>query len=809
MVAGTTRLFDRKGAAIGCADYPIIPRDWESMRSGTIAFLFGILAVHWLPALPDSALVQFLPFCLLAACLNKRFRPGCLFLVGFLWCTFRAHLAVAEILPGDLNGVDLLAEGVVIGVPDGDGTRVRFEFTVDTLDFLPKGATQGAGRGGNPTGFRGKTRLSWYGGPKLRPGERWRLEVRLKAPRGFMNPGGFDYERWLFLRGTRATGYVRRGREARRISPGTQWNIDRWRQRIADHIDLAIPNRQMSGIVAALAVGVRDGISTRQWSVLRNSGTAHLMAVSGLHVGMVAAFAYLIASLVWSRFSSACLWLPAPRVAAVAAMAAGFAYAAMAGFSLPTQRALILLGVLMWCRVNNRSTPFSVALSVALGGVLVVDPFSVLGVSLWLSFGAVTVLAFGMMGRSHGEDAYGPAAIWWRWGRAQSLAAIGLAPIVIVSFGQQPLLSPLANAVAIPWTGFLVVPGAIAGAFLVVPWPTAGAWVLNWTADLLDMLWPLLAQLADTGFALAPFQLTPTWALLAGLVGALIVTLPKEVPARWLGVFWMLPIVGLGPPAPAKDQLWFTLLDVGHGLAAVVRTRNHTLIFDTGPRYGGGFDAGRSIVAPFLRSQGVARVDMIIVSHSDADHAGGLAGLLSQVSARRVLGASGAPYDSTCGEGQPWRWDGYEFKLLHPGGAWTPPGNDSSCVLQVRGPGGVILLAADIEAAGEAVLIGRYGDRLASDILVAPHHGSSTSSTPDFVQRVRPRFVLFPNGDRRRPRFPNRRVVDRYRASGARILDTVSQGAISFVLNADGSLSAPRAHRQYAARYWHHNEKRR
>jgi competence protein ComEC len=779
------------------------------MRSGTIAFLFGILAVHWLPTLPDSAFVQFLPVCLLAACLNKRLRPACLFLAGLLWCTLRAQLAVAEILPGDLSGVDLLAEGVVIGVPHGDGVRTRFEFVVETLDFLPRAGTRGAREGGKPPEFRGKTRLSWYGGPKLRPGERWRLEVRLKAPRGFMNPGGFDYERWLFLRGIRATGYVRRGGEARRISPGRRWNIDGWRQRIADRIDVAIPDRQVSGIVAALAVGVRDGISARQWSVLRNSGTAHLMAVSGLHVGMVAALAYLIASLAWSRFSSLCLWLPAPRVAAVAAMAAGLVYAGMAGFSLPTQRALILLGVLMWCRINNRSTAFSVALSVALGGVLVVDPFSVLGPSLWLSFGAVTVLAFGMMGRSHGDGSYRPGAIWWRWGRAQWLAAIGLAPIIIASFGQQPLLSPIANVVAIPWTGFLVVPGAIAGAFLAILWPAAGARVLGWTADLLDLLWPLLAQLADTGFVLAPLQLIPTWALLAGVIGALMVTLPKEMPARWLGVLWMLPLVGLGLPAPAKDQLWFTVLDVGHGLAAVIRTRNHTLVFDTGPRYRGGFDAGRSIVAPFLRSQGVARVDMVIVSHSDADHAGGLAGLLSQVPARRVLGEPGAAYGDACGEGPPWHWDGYEFKLLHPGGASTPPGNDSSCVLQVRGPGGVILLAADIEAAGEAALIGRYGDRLASDILVAPHHGSRTSSTPAFVQRVRPRFVLFSNGDRRRPWFPHPRVEERYRAYGARTLDTVSQGAISFVLEADGSLSAPSAYRQHAARYWHRKEKRR
>ncbi|MDX1512626.1 MAG: ComEC/Rec2 family competence protein, partial [Gammaproteobacteria bacterium] len=360
------------------------------MRSGTIAFLLGILCVQCAAVLPDALYAQFLPITLLAAAIFRRGRLAALFFAGFLWSLFRAHLAVAEILPPHLAGADLIVQGTVVGVPEQRGPRTRFLFRIE---HGQPARGNGVARGSAPWPvFSGPVRLSWYDAPELGSGERWRLTVRLRPPRGFANPGGFDYERWLFVNGVRGTGYVRDASASRRIERDGSWGIDGVRQQIAERIAQRLGDHPSAGIVTALAVGVRHGVSPQQWSVLRDTGTAHLMAISGLHVGLVAGFAFLAGGWLWSRVASACLIVPAPRAAAVAALLAGAGYAAMAGFSLPTQRALILLGVVVWCQMRGRRTPFSAALCLALGAVLAMDPFAVLGPSLWLSFGAVAVL---------------------------------------------------------------------------------------------------------------------------------------------------------------------------------------------------------------------------------------------------------------------------------------------------------------------------------------------------------------------------------------------------------------------------------
>ncbi len=765
------------------------------MRSGTIALLLGIVFVQQMPALLDECFVQFLPLVLFIGIFCRSLRLPALFICGLLWATFRAHMAVAEILPARLDGAEVVAAGRIVGVPLTATRRARFEFEVESLSY-PKDAPALI----ELPQFQGKVRLSWYGAPQLRAGERWLLRLRLRAPRGYLNPGGFDYERWLFAQGIRATGYVRARGEARRLDAGHPFNLHRWRQLAGERVIKYLPERGLAGIVVALSVGIRGHISEDQWRVLRDTGTAHLMAISGLHVGLVATLAFMLARLVWSRCFYLCLWMPAQRAAAVAGLAAGVIYSAMAGFSLPTQRAMIMLAVVMWCLSRNRATAFSVVLCAALAAVILIDPFSVLGPSLWLSFAAVAVLAFGM---SHRQGVEGPGltGIWRLWGRAQCLAALGLAPILLATFGQQPLLSPLANLLAIPWTACLVVPGAIAGAALVFIWPAAGAWVLATTATLLEMLWPVLDWLAAAEYGLTVFGPLSWITLAAAAVGVLMLILPKEVPGRWLGVLWMAPLIGVTSPAPPTGAMWVTLLDVGHGLAVVARTRSHTLVFDAGPRYPGGFDAGSGVVAPFLRHQGIHFVDRVVISHSDNDHSGGLDGLLANIRAGTIIGAAGKAFAGPCVGGTGWHWEGYDFQLLHPRKIRRFQGNDASCVLRINGPGGSILIAADIESPAEERLVARFGAALASDVLVAPHHGSGTSSTTAFVRAVRPDYVLFSASDRRRPRLPDTGVVARYLAQGARALISAETGAVSVELRA-GVPPRVSAYRARAARYW-------
>ncbi len=762
------------------------------MRSGTTALLLGILSVQQLPALGDEFFVQFLPLALFIGIFCRSLRLPALFFVGFLWAVFRGHLAVGEMLPPALDGAEVIAVGRVVGVPQTLARRTRFEFRVAFVD--------GSDGSAPAAPFAGKTRLYWYDAPPLEAGERWRLRLRLRLPRGYLNPGGFDYERWLFARGIRATGYVRSGGEALRLDRGGRLQLHRWRQRAADKVVTSLPGRELAGIIAALSVGVRGGIEQDHWRVLRDTGTAHLMAISGLHVGLVATLVFLLTRVLWGRCFRLCLWLPAQRAAAAAGLAAGAAYSAMAGFALPTQRALIMLAVVMWCLSRNRVTAFSVVLCAALAAVIVIDPFSVLGPSLWLSFTAVAVLAFGMLPRQ-GADKPGLSGLWWRWGWAQCLAALGLAPILIVTFGQQPLLAPLANLLAIPWTACLVVPGAIAGTALALVWPQAGEPVLVLTASLLELLWPALQLLAGLDQTLtASAGLSWIW-LAAAVVGVFILLLPAEFPGRWIGVLWMAPLIGLAPPAPPPGGLWLTVLDVGHGLAVVARTRHRVLLFDAGPRYPGGFDAGAGTVAPYLRSQGIRHIDKVLISHPDNDHAGGLNGLLAHVPAAAVVAPGQRGLGGTCLEGSGWRWEGYEFHLLHPPATPRFDGNDASCVLRISGPGGSVLIPGDIEAPAEKRLLARYGSGLASDVLVAPHHGSRTSSTEAFVRAVSPAYVLFSASHRRRPRLPDERVMARYLAQGVRPWVTWMSGAVRIELS-PGAPPRASAFRPGAARYW-------
>ncbi len=761
------------------------------MRKGVFAFLGGILLLQSLPTLPARSwcllLLLIVPLSFFS---GSRWRPLLLAAAGFLWVLWHAGTILATALPMELEGRDVIVEGIVSEIPRRRERGMTLYLDVQSMSLADQAWP-----------VPGLVRLNWYGRvSRLQAGERWRLRVRLKRPHGFMNPGGFDYEGWLFRQGIRATGYVRQDRDNRRLAAAPAFSWGRLRQVLHDAISRQLAGHPFKGMILALAMGERQDVGAEQWAVLRRTGTSHLMAISGLHIGLVAGLCFLLLRRLWSCSATLSLRLAAPQAAALGALAAALLYAALAGFSIPTQRALIMVALAMMAVfVQCRWRPADV-LALALWGVLLLDPLAVMAVGFWLSFTAVAVILFAMGGRA------GPQGRGRQWGRLHWVVALGLAPLSLLFFQQQPLLAPLANVLAVPWVSLLVVPLVLLGACLLAVLPALGGSLLALAATLLSWLWPVLEWLAALPLG-QWLQAPPLWAVLAALPGIALLLSPRGLPGRWTGIGWLLPLFLVAPARPPEQTLWFTLLDVGQGLAAVARTRDHVLVYDSGPRFSARFDAGAAVIVPFLRQQGIHHVDTLVLGHGDNDHIGGAASLLKEISVGRVISSvpEKVPWQQAapCRAGQIWRWNGVAFRILHPLPDGDFQGNDASCVLQISSARRAILLTGDIEYRAEQALVRQYGGQLAAQVLVVPHHGSRTSSSAAFLDAVAPAYGLFPVGYRNRYGFPAAPVLERYRSRGIRLLDSARHGAISFVLDGRAGLSFPAAYRVTARRYWH------
>ncbi len=763
------------------------------MVAGTLAFLFGIVLLQLQVELPAAIwLTGLLPLLLLPWLLPPRWRRGVqpvmLAVAGFLWAWFSAAAVLQHYLPSTLEGEDMVLEGVIVSLPETDAQRARFLFDITRLHHR-----------GEPIPSPGRVRLAWYRPyPHLEAGQRWRLQARLKRPHGMVNPGTFDYEGWLFQQRIRATGYVRPGADTVLLSTDSNTApLQRLRQRLHEQLRTLTGEHPLGGLVAALALGERQGVERGQWQLLRATGTNHLVAISGLHIGIVAGLVFFLTRRFWP-------WpehLPAPKAAALAALLAAALYAALAGFSIPTQRALIMVAVAMLALLGQRALRPARVLSLALLVVLILDPLAVLSPGFWLSFGAVAVILYGMGGR------LAASGWWWRWGRVQVLVALGLAPLLSLWFQQVPLISPLANLLAVPWVSLLVVPLVLLATVLATLLPVPAAWLLQLALLALDVLWWWLEFCAGLLPADWSVLAAAPWTMLPAVLGLIWLLAPRGWPARWLGLVWLLPMLLARPAGPAPGQAWVTLLDVGQGLAVLVRTAGHTLLYDTGPGYGSGTDAGEMVIVPVLRHYGLRRIDTLILSHGDSDHAGGAAAVFEGLEVGRFVSSAAVPLPwrehEPCHSGQRWQWDGVSFELLYPPpqGGHGSKGNDSSCVLRIVAGGRAVLLSGDIEAAAERELLARVPQQLAADVLVAPHHGSKTSSTAPFVTAVAARHVLFSIGYRNRYGFPHPAVAARYRAAGSELHDTAAQGAITVRLGGQGVVLE--SYRQQARRYWY------
>lgn len=745
-----------------------------------VAFLLGHIAVLFLPELPAPSpwMWLLLPLSVVLAWLHAF---GAVALVaGAALGTLAGTAGLNADMNAKWEGVEVELRGHVVSIPERKANTLQFDLElIDPSDGLPS-----------------RARIDWYeDAPSVQPGDEWQLLVRLKRRHGFANPGGFDYEGFLFRSRIGATGYVRASELNIRLSPGRgRGALLRARAHIADRIFAATSGHAMTGVLQGLAVGVQHEMSPEQWRVFSATGTTHLMAISGLHIGMVAAlFAWLGARLVG--------WLDLQRFRIIAlhgqaalGISAALGYCALAGMSVPTQRTLIMLIIYFAVRLSRRvlDVPHGLALAVVL--VLLVDPFAPLAPGFWLSFLAVAAILLATAGTPR------RLRMLREFGRVQFAVTLGLLPVLMSAFGTVSLVSPIANLFAVPIFTLFLVPLTLVGSAISLLSTYAAEIVFAAPLWTLELTWLALEWLAASPIAMWFSPGLPLWAYALLSAGVLILLLPGLWPMRLAGALLCMSGFMYTPSRPNVGEAVVSVLDVGQGLAIVVETHTRVLVYDTGPSFRSGRDAAEMVVLPFLRHRGIRRVDAVIVSHSDLDHAGGARTLHQEIEVDRWL--SSAPLDripsEACRRDQRWMWDEVEFLVLHPDDDSALSENDGSCVLLIKAKGASMLLTGDVEAQGEDMLVAQQPR---ADVLTIAHHGSRTSSTESFVQATRPQFAIASAGYRNRWGFPKEDVVARWQSVGAQVLTTAHTGRIEVRMHATG-VSELQQYRQQAKRYW-------
>ncbi|MBD8871871.1 DNA internalization-related competence protein ComEC/Rec2 [Rhodanobacter sp. DHB23] len=751
--------------------------------------LLGVLAVQWLPALPPRWL-SMLSLLLVAAafwCWPRWRLPlcGC---AGVSWAMACGAGAMDARLPRDLEGRDFAVTGRIAELPLVREDATRFALYVD-----------GATLDGKPVPLRGRTMVSWYDdAPPLAPCERWRLSLRLKRPRGLLDPGASDGERTALQRRIVATGYVR-GDAANARTGRAAWCVDGVRDAVSRGIAARVGDPHDAALLRAFSVGDTRGLSQQDWEVARANGIPHLIAISGFHVGVVAVIGAWLVGALYLLWPGLALRLPRAQAQAAAALLAAGAYGALAGFGLPTVRTLLMIAVVALARCSRRGGHGAHSLALAVIAILAFDPLSVLAAGFWLSFTGVALLMLCLQSRGRGLRAF-----LHELTAGQLLMTLSLLPLTLWFFGEASLVGALSNLVAVPFVSFVIVPCVLLGTVLLGLCPPLAAPVLGLAARLAHAQWWLLERMATWPGAHWYLPEVWPWALLLATLGALWLFMPRGLPLRALGLALFLPLLWPSLPKPAAGAFEAWVLDVGQGLSVLLRTRDHVLLYDTGARYPSGYDLGEAAVLPSIRALGIARLDVLMVSHADNDHAGGADAVVAAYpQAVRYAGEPARMHVPmrACAAGQAWVWDGVRFRVLSPAADAGGKDNDRSCVLLVEGTGNAFLLTGDISSKVEPAVAEALDDG-PSPVLLVPHHGSKTSSGADFIDAVDPPFAIVSAGWRNRFGHPRPEVLARYAEAGVPVLNTADNGAIALDFPRDGPARVAARWRLRDPRYW-------
>lgn len=783
-------------SAIGVTDVALV-LNRSLIAIAVLLFLLLIIA-----RLKVTDLVRRLAIGLLAA------------LVGFCWHLAWARQHLEERLPEILEGRTLEVEGVVVGLPERSSIAQQFQFQIlrSPSGFFPR-----------------KVILNYYGDATVLPGQNWRFAVRLNRPHGFANPGGFDYEGWLFQQGVNARGYVRDSASNELLTAfnaedyrlSAIW-IHRLRYTLRSRLEGLGGDAQYLGLLIALVLGDRAAIAQSDWALFSATGSNHLFVISGLHIGLISGFCYLLA-LQAGHVTRIGSLVPAQKFAAFIALNAALFYALLAGFTLPTQRAFIMTAVLICGLFWNTRYLISFRLLLALTVVLALNPLAIIGSGFWLSFVAVAaLLAFAGESLPTRAVDLAESSLFERLRtgfihvlRPQIIVLLSLALPLVFFTGQFSLLSPLVNVVAIPVVGFLIVPLCFTALVLSYVHDATATVVLQAAHGCISLLMKLIEALANWGAAVFQLEFPQLGALpfISLFFAVMLLLLPRSVCRRILIVPLLLPLVpfskSIDPASAAESSLRVHIIDVGQGLAVVVQTSKHALLFDSGAQLSPDFNLGSAVVIPALRALGVTRLDAVVISHGDNDHAGGLSGIRQHMEIDTLIG-NGERLDAgmdvvLCHSLQEWNWDGVTFRFLHTGVDFDDA-NNNSCVLQVRDGSAAVLLPGDIEREAEARLVVCYGDELASTVLLAPHHGSLSSSSYALIKKVRPDYVVFSSGYYNSFGHPHERVMARYGEFDSLALTTSQTGMISFdfdrKISGIGDARQPDLYREQNTRYW-------
>jgi len=778
----------------------------------TLAFLTGIIALTFQSELIPIAVV-FTFVLLTPLLLFKKFYITLPLIIcaGFLWATFVAHHYLETKIPNQLEGKNILISGIIRSIPEKIGRRTRFEMSLNSVSYENK-------KYKTPK----KIKLNWYGATsKLIPGDKWQLVVRLKKPFSYQNPGGFDYEGWMFQNQIDAKGYVRKS-NLNKILQSNQSLISFTRIRYFLKKEIkAIVQTPYRPIILALLIGDKSEISSEQWSIFRKTGTSHLIAISGLHIGLIAGLVFFMTRWLWGFYKNGAEIIPSPKIAAIFAILSAVIYSAMAGFSLPTQRALIMLCVIMISILIDVRAQSWKTLAIALLLVLILSPFAVMNPGFWLSFFAVAIiLYFSKMARTKRKVI---ASTMYNWGLIQVVIGFGLMPFVLLFFNESSIISPIANFVVVPVFSFIIVPIIfIAGCFIFIA-PSLSGMLFAIVIFVLDKVWVFLEYLAKLSFSTVQINNITFLIFIFSIIGILLLFLPKKFPSKLLAPIFFLPLFFSKFDRPDFGSAKITLLDVGQGLSVVIQTQYHVLVYDTGPRYSKSFNTGKTVVLPYLQSIGISNIDKIVISHGDNDHIGGIKSIVDTITVRTILTSVPDKVKlkikpknqiitiKTCDNKMRWSWDGVDFSLIHPEPSTALRKNNASCVLRVSTKTigqrknkyqNAILLTGDIEAKAELKIINNETLDISANILIAPHHGSITSSTKSFIKKINPDFVLYPVGYRNRYHFPSNIVSERYKKLGIKSYSTSEYGAITFNLNSF-KIKKPELYRVSYGRFWH------
>jgi competence protein ComEC len=765
----------------------------QSWMIGTVAAVF---AMGWMPSLPAPLLLLCGLVVALPVLRYSRGRWRYLLaglLSGALWgCTW-GYTLLAERVPAVIEGELIQAQGLILEPPQlrsfsRGGQRQRFSFQIDRLSCRAD-LTQCPQR-------LGKVLLSYYGDAHLRAGQRWQFTLRLKQPWGLANPGSFNFQSWLAQHRFAATGYVRE-KDAELLSLPLWWHspLQQWRQRIVDTLQAHFADRPSFGVLKALSLGDRSGINADQWALFQQFGLNHLVVISGLHVGMVAALGFLLGRVFGLRSAH------------VAAALLALVYSAQAGFALPTVRALVMLFIVQLGALLRRKPKPLRSLVMALTVIALIDPLASHSAGFWLSFSAVALIFY--------LHAMWPGLRGWRLALCMQLClSLYLGLLASFWFGGLGWLSPAANLIAIPVLTFWMAPLCLFASLMTLIAP-----LLPVCHQLALWAWQLAAVPVEAflhGAVYLEQAALPLWldyhaslgATLALLLALLLLAAHRAVPLRWLALLLLLLPVFPHRPALTEGELQVTALDIGQGLAVIVRNRDAVVLYDTGAGDPDGPNMATSVIVPYLRELGIEKLDLLVISHADRDHASGVYSLHDRLEVAQTWYGD-QPFNKlegqqACRPGLIFARGKLHISVLHPADSLRESysSNNRSCVLRVEHSGFAVLLPGDVEADVERLLVRNQATKLSAQVLVAAHHGSQTSSSGPFLRAVDPRWTIFSRGYRNRFGHPHASVLRRMGTMDIEILDTARDGAVSLRV-IDGQLVNIERQRVTQRYYWY------